>query len=53
MLTNCKGHFDKRPSQRQPVHLTPFLGVVPRNYESCLKHLLQRSTAILQRLRSC
>ena len=43
MLTNCKRHFDERPSEWQPEHLTSFLGVIPRNYESCLKHLLQRS----------
>ena len=45
--TNCERNFDERPSQWQPKHLTSFLGVVTRNYESCLKHLLQRSTTTL------
>ena len=46
-LTNCKGHFHKRPSQWQPIHLTSFLGVIPRYYESCLEHLLHRSHTFL------
>ena len=46
-LTNCERHFDERPSQWQPKHLTSFLRVIPRNYESCLKHLLQRSITTL------